>query len=230
MKARLMPGFLITGAFMYDTNWELIDGDVAHEIEVLNLSSQINVIEALLRYFLHHHPAGENGCAKYPNQNALKELHRTATFLLLERPGEYRDCDVQVAGQDGTVYHVPPAFAEVVANMDLMFQRLGERWDGLSPVDAAAFTLWLINWVHPFKNGNGRSARAFCYTCLCLKLGFVLPGSPTVLDLIKANDGEYQNALRVADAGFNKDGEPDLTAMSTLIERLLIQQLESVPA
>lgn len=92
-----------------------------------------------------------------------------------------------------------------------------------------AFTLWMINWVHPFKNGNGRTARAFCYTCLSLKMGFVLPGAPTVLELIKENDSEYHAALRVADAGYLAMGEPDLTAMTQLIERLLVQQLETVP-
>lgn len=213
---------------MFDANWDLITGDVAHEIEVLNQSSQINLIEALVRFFLHHYSAEGVGCVHHPNQNALCELHRTATFLLLNKPGVYRDEPVHLANADGEIMYVPPAAAEVEAHMTTFFAKVTERWASSGPVEIGAFTLWLINWVHPFKNGNGRSARAFSYTCICLKMGFVLPGTPTVLELIKANDGEYQAALRVADEGYTNTGEPDLSSLSALLERLLIEQLSSI--
>ena len=214
---------------MFDTNWDLISGDVAHEIEVLNQSSQINLIEALVRFFLHHYANyREQSAQQHPNQNALRELHRTATFLLLAKPGIYRDGPVHLAKEDGTIVYVPPSAEEVEGHMDRLFGQISERWMSSIPVEMGAFTLWLINWVHPFKNGNGRTARAFCYTCICLRMGFVLPGAPTVLELIKMNDDEYQSALRVADAGYNATGEPDLGAMNNFIERLLIEQLSSV--
>jgi hypothetical protein len=172
---------LYYGAGMFDTNWELIDGDVAHEIEVLNQSSQINLIEALVRFFLHHLTIEGEKLGKFPSQNALREIHRTATFLLLKQPGVYRDGPVHLAKEDGTILYVPPAADEVQGHMDQFFGAVGERWSALTPVAMGAYTLWLINWVHPFKNGNGRSARAFCYTYICLQMGFVLPGVPTVL-------------------------------------------------
>ena len=40
---------------MIDDNWEMIDGDAAHDIEVLNYSNQVNVIEALVHLLMHHH-------------------------------------------------------------------------------------------------------------------------------------------------------------------------------
>lgn len=46
---------------MFDTNWELITGDTAHDIEVLNLANQANVIEALVRFFLHHRGQTKQG-------------------------------------------------------------------------------------------------------------------------------------------------------------------------
>jgi len=212
---------------MIDDNWELIDGTTAHEIEVLNYSNQVNVIEALVKFLIHHFGVDQNGCKGAPNLTTLKEFHRTATLFLLAKPGEFREEQVWV--KKGTVIvHTPPPHPEVQKWMDDFFGKIQGRWAQYSAVEMAAYALWLINWVHPFKNGNGRSARAFSYACLSLKLGFVLPGTPTVIDLIMQNRDEYQNALRAADIVFSVQGEPDLTAMTAFVEKLLIQQLSSV--
>ncbi len=180
---------------MFDTNWELITGDTAHEIEVLNLANQANVIEALVRFFLHHRQPDENGCSAHPNITALKELHRTATFLLLARPGELRQGAVHVGDGKGNIVLQPPSAEETPAILEELFQELSRRWKDQGFLEIGAFTLWMVNWVHPFMNGNGRTARALCYTCVSLKLGFVLPGSPTLIDLIMENRPEYYRAL-----------------------------------
>lgn len=215
---------------MIDDNWDLINGEAAHAIEVLNYSNQVNVIEALVHLLTHQFGVTAAGCGGSPNLMALKEFHRTATLFLLNEPGEFRKRDVCVRRNDGTIVHNPPPTSEVARHMDAFFQEVAVRWPKYSPVEMGAYTLWLINWVHPFQNGNGRSARAFCYACLSLKLGFVLPGTPTVIDLIMQNREEYQQALKIVDVGFDTTGEPDLTAMNTFVEKLLIEQLSAVPA
>ena len=212
---------------MIDDNWELISGETAHEIEVLNYSNQVNVIEALVRFIMHHHETSESGCKASPSLTVLQEFHRTATLFLLEKPGVFREEEV-VVQNNGVVIHTPPTFDTVQSHMENFFKLMVERWPSFSAVDAGAYTLWLINWVHPFKNGNGRSARAFCYACVSLKLGFVLPGSPTLIDLIMQNRNEYQDALKAADISYESTGEPDLTLMGALVERLLVEQLSTV--
>jgi Fic family protein len=150
--------------------------------------------------------------------------------LLLGKPGEYREGEVHVAASDGSIVHTPPSVGEVQKRMDTFFAWLNGRWADNDAVYLAALCLWMLNWVHPFKNGNGRTARGFAYACLSLKLGFVLPGSPTVIDLIMRNRDEYQAALKAADVSFEATGEPDLIAMSAFIHRLLTEQLSTVPA
>lgn len=44
-----------------------------------------------------------------PDEASLKALHRTDTASLLAVPGEYRDCPVQIAGDD-IVFYQPPLF------------------------------------------------------------------------------------------------------------------------
>jgi hypothetical protein len=48
-------------------------------------------------------------------------------------------------------------------------------------------------------------------------------------DLILQNQPEYYAALRSADLGFENLGEPDLLPLVGMIQRLLTQQLASVP-
>ncbi len=213
---------------MLDDNWELIGGDDAHEIEVLNYSSQVNVIEALVRFVTHHAGSGSDPCQSHPNEVSLSELHRTGTLFLLREPGVYRREPVYVMSGT-TVIHTPPSHEDVGARMAETFAELSAMWVQMSPVEIGAYLLWRINWVHPFKNGNGRTARAFCYACVCLKYGFVLPGTSTLIDLIMQNREEYQEALRAADVAFEPTGTPDLTLMHLFVERLLVEQFQSIP-
>lgn len=213
---------------MFDANWDLINGADAHEIEVLNQANQANVIEALVRFLTHHDNSPGAACAIPPGQAILLELHRTGTLLLLKQPGNYRTCDVRVNRRDGGRYD-PPVHAVVPGLMDAFEAEIAAMWLNASAVQVASYALWRINWVHPFKNGNGRSARAFAYACVCLKYGFMLPGSVTLIDLITGQRDEYEAALAHADQALADSGVVDLEPMNAFVERLLIMQLESIP-
>ena len=59
-----------------------------------------------------------------------------------------------------------------------------------------AYALWRLNWIHPFINGNGRTARALCHYIICLKLeGFPPKGQKPGPILIRENRAEYIAAL-----------------------------------
>jgi Fic family protein len=212
---------------MIDDNWELIEGDAAHAIEVLNYANQVNVIEALVHWLMHHHSGEDGTCQASPSEVVLREFHRTATLFLLQAPGEYRDCPVEVRA-GATVIHTPPSFEDVPNHISQFFETVRDSWNEKTAQEIAAFCLWFINWVHPFKNGNGRTARAFCYACLCLKLGFVLPGRKTVIDLIMEQREEYYRILGETDKSFEASGMPDLSAMTDFVDRLLAEQLTSI--
>jgi Fic family protein len=85
-----------------------------------------------------------------------------------------------------------------------------------------------LNWIHPFVDGNGRTARAVSYLVLCVGLGYRLPGRKTIPEQISEEKKPYYRALEVADEGFAKTKEPDLSAMEQLIEGLLAKQLVEV--
>ena len=119
------------------------------------------------------------------------------------------------------------------------FDYLEKNWDVQDAIHLAAFSLWRICWIHPFEEGNGRTARATCYLVLCAKLGFWLPGTNTIFTQIRADNRSYYDALSSADedvrkpvyAGFalEKDGPykagPGLDKTSAYLARLVTTQL-----
>ena len=110
------------------------------------------------------------------------------------------------------------------------FKELGEIWISGDALDAAAFALWRINWIHPFKNGNGRTARAFCYACLSARLGVILPGTTTVIDQIMLTRPDYEAAIRSADQAAAADPKArDLKQMKDYLDGLLQIQIASIP-
>jgi len=84
-----------------------------------------------------------------------------------------------------------------------------------------------MNWIHPFVDGNGRTSRAVSYLVLCVRLGYVLPGTQTIPEQISRNKDPYYKALEAADKA-NAAGKIDITEMEKLLESLLAAQLVSV--
>ena len=84
--------------------------------------------------------------------------------------------------------------------------------------------MWRLNWIHPFDDGNGRTSRVTSYVVLSIKLRALLPGTPTIPDLIVDNRDPYFDALDAADAAW-RDGRVDVTAMESLLAALLAKQL-----
>jgi Fic family protein len=108
--------------------------------------------------------------------------------------------------------------------MEDFINMVNRSWEQSDPVAIAAFVLWRLNFIHPFVNGNGRTARAACYFVLCLKVGGWLPGSVILPELIRQERPKYVEALRAADETFNK-GQLDITKLHELLSELLKKQV-----
>lgn len=93
------------------------------------------------------------------------------------------------------------------------------------PIHLAAYVMWRLNWVHPFEEGNGRSARAASYLVLSVGLGKELPGETTIIERCVAERKRYIAALESADRAW-KSGTLDLGALEKFLDELLTAQLE----
>jgi Fic family protein len=105
-----------------------------------------------------------------------------------------------------------------------MCEYVNENWSTKSAVHLATYVLWKMNWIHPFADGNGRTARAISYVVLSIKLDSLLPGTPTIPEQITADKQLYYNALEAADREWAND-KVDVSKLEAVIEAMLSQQL-----
>lgn len=121
---------------------------------------------------------------------------------------------------------MPPRHTEVPDLVAEMCDYVNENWEDQNALQLAAYLLWRMNWIHPFADGNGRTSRMVSYMVLSIKLGAMLPGTPTIPDQIASDKSPYYEALEKADASW-KAGVIGLSDIEAMLERMLAQQLLS---
>jgi len=153
------------------------------------------------------------------SQSILKALNYHAITCLHTHAGEYRPCEVHVGN------HEPPRHFRVNVLMDDFVNTVNREWESLDPITLSTYVLWKINYIHPFINGNGRTARAASYFVLCMKLEGWLPGHMILPELLRQHREEYVDALQAVDKSLKK-GQLDLAPLEVVVSRLLDEQLQ----
>ena len=111
--------------------------------------------------------------------------------------------------------------------MDSFINEVNRFWESRDALLLAAYCLWRLNYIHPFINGNGRTARALCYFVVCVKAGGWLPGQFILPELIRQNHDEYVSLLQSADDGFKNEKRDYLDGLYRFVSNLLRKQLQS---
>lgn len=150
----------------------------------------------------------------------IKAFNYHAISCLHVGAGEFRSCQV------GVGEYTPPMPYQVPALMQMFTNQVNRRWTEADPLTMTAFVLWKLNHIHPFVNGNGRTARVAAYFVLCLMIGGWLPGEKLLPERITEHRTDYVAALKIADASV-QTGQVDLAPLHAMISRLLDEQLNS---
>ncbi|UNU44498.1 Fic family protein [Sphingopyxis sp. YF1] len=140
--------------------------------------------------------------------------------------GAYRTVDVEMLGSE----HRPVPPDEVAAAVQALCDDLAASWSDVEAIALSAYALWRLNWIHPFIDANGRTARALCYLILNLKFEMLLPGTPILVEQLKERREDFFDTLTTADLSYQRTGEANLAPLGNLIEELLFRQLRSLPA
>lgn len=157
------------------------------------------------------------------NAALIRRLHAAAGDPANRAFGRFRSIEVQVG------HHRAPSPTEVPTLVDEFCAELRSRWEAEEPLRLSAFALWRLNWIHPFEDGNGRTARALSYLILNIKLGMLLPGAPTLLEQLSDRRSEYFDALALADATYAATGAAEITPLAELLGEMLVRQLRNLP-
>ena len=149
----------------------------------------------------------------------LWALNYAAVSNIAQLGGRYREQPIYVGD------HKPPHFEDVPDEMDRFFSIIHENWTiDDHPTMLPAYALWRLNWIHPFVEGNGRTARAACYYLICMKQGRILGGKKIVPERIRENRQPYYDALKAADLAWD-EGHYNISDLASYLERLLKGQL-----
>ena len=117
-------------------------------------------------------------------EKTLKEIHN----LILRNidganAGTYRRMNVLISGAG----HIPPPAERVLEKMETFFRWYGAARGALHPVEFAARVHADFVNIHPFKDGNGRTAR------LIMNFELMRVGFPTVIVPVDARPDYYRN-------------------------------------
>ena len=189
------------------------DPDLHAKIQERNLIRQYDLLANCIEIGLKQ---GHMTLDKY----TLWVLNHVAVANLSQFGGRFREEPVYLGG------HTPPHYKEVPELMDRFISFIHENWFAMRPITLAAYGLWRLNWIHPFIEGNGRTARATSYYLLCVRSGGLLKGSKIVPERIRENRAPYYAALRAADQAWT-NGHLDVSALETYLADLLAAQLRN---
>lgn len=146
--------------------------------EVINHAEAIDYIEELVEQ-------------KAPlTEQVIKDIHSLILKNIDEKNrGKYRTINVRIAGSQ----HQPCHFLKVPEHMQEMVDWYNREENKLHPVDLAARLHFKLVYIHPFVDGNGRTARLLMNMVLMQK-GF----PPVILKSVPEKRIAYYEALEKA--------------------------------
>lgn len=156
----------------------------------------------------------------------LCSLNLYATQYISPQPGRYRRHYNVTVGD-----HTPSDWPLILDEMNMFLEHLHVEWARFDPLEAAGYALWGLNHVHPFCDGNGRTARALMYYVLCKKIGQWLPGTTTVMELIRNDTHDEMCSImqHMHDSKIPGTMKTDLAAITSFLNNLVLEQLKTVP-
>ncbi|UCG24783.1 MAG: Fic family protein [Chloroflexota bacterium] len=144
----------------------------------------------------------------------LRQLHALVLARIDDQnAGRYRDVPVRIAGAT----HEPPPAWEIESRMHDWATWLQDRADTTDPVTLAAIAHHKLVAIHPFIDGNGRTAR------LVMNLILMRAAYPPAI-IAQVNRRQYYRVLSQADAG---SPGPLVNFVGRAVERSLTLYLEA---
>jgi Fic family protein len=145
----------------------------------------------------------------------ILEIHRLITNKTLEKPeyeGNFRENnETAVYSHDGTLLHKPVEYSEIPGLIDELCDFANnENKDFIHPVIKGIIIHFLVGYIHPFNDGNGRTARALFYWYL-LKNGYWLFEYTAISRIINNSKKQYRNAYLYTESDRTPKDSGDLT-------------------
>ena len=129
----------------------------------------------------------------------LLDIHRQITEKTLDDPndeGRFRTDDniFVVNGITGEVAHAPPSHKQIIDTVIQLCIFANEDKTFVHPIIKAIIIHFMISYLHPFVDGNGRTARSLFYWYM-FKKGYWLTEYLSISRIIYKSKGQYEKAF-----------------------------------
>lgn len=138
----------------------------------------------------------------------LLYIHKLISNKTLDNPideGKFRDNNeiFVVNYSNSEVVHTPPNFTEIeqlILDLCNFFNKEQESF--VHPIIKGIIIHFMIGWIHPFSDGNGRTARALFYWYM-LKNNYWLTEYLTISTIIKDTKNQYEKSFLYTESDQN---------------------------
>ena len=145
-------------------------------------------------------------------EELLLTIHRLMTEKTLDNPedaGRFRTNDKVVVADmvEGDIIYTPPSFQEIpefVESLCNFFNNDNPR-TFIHPIIRGIIVHFMLAFMHPFVDGNGRTARALFYWYM-LKEGYKLTEYISISRVIAKSKANYEKAFRYVENDGNDMG------------------------
>ena len=139
----------------------------------------------------------------------ILRFHEIATYNTSHNkviPGQFRqDNEIYIADRDDNILFQPPEYDEVIPRIKQLCTFANMEHKGTSfmhPVIKAIILHYMIGYIHPFSDGNGRTARALFYWFM-LKSGYDYFEYISISKFLKEAPVKYTKSYQYVEADDN---------------------------
>ena len=145
-------------------------------------------------------------------EELLLTIHRLMTEKTLDNPedaGRFRTNDKVVVADmvEGDIIYTPPSFQEIPEFVESLCNFFNNDYPRtfIHPIIRGIIVHFMLAFMHPFVDGNGRTARALFYWYM-LKEGYKLTQYMSISRVIAKSKANYEKAFRYVENDGNDVG------------------------
>ncbi len=224
----------------------VIDGQkvIAQERDVQEVINYRNVIKYLEELSVTHEaglplpgqekkePSGKQ--EKNPffySEEILKKINSLTTYKIVaeHQVGKYRQAQVVIQNSKTgeVVLKLPPAIEVPYLTTGFFKWLQNQEAQQLHPAIKSAVCHYGIVAIHPFVEGNGRTARAFSTLVLCVE-GYNIKNLFALEEYFDRNSDDYFRSLQTVSSSHNDLGQRDLTPWLEYFTTALAMELNRI--
>ena len=152
----------------------------------------------------------------------LKKIHGVMTYLIVDESGEFRKGNEGVFDGKKCIHICPPP-EQVTELMEQLFSWMKKAKNNLHPLILASVFHYEFVFIHPFKDGNGRTARLW-HNIILSEWKEIFEYLPIESQLKKYQDGYYK---AIADCNLKGDSTIFIEFMLKMIDEVLDEAIST---